>query len=232
MGLNVSKGNMYDFVTHTWNTVKGACPHDCGYCYMKRWGHLNAPRLDEKEFKTDLGADNFIFVGSSNDLFAEGHPNFWINRTLEHCAKFEQNKYLFQTKNPERFLREMVDPVNKLLVHPVLKQSVFCTTIESNRYYVVMRNAPAPADRVKATREISEYIPVYVTIEPIMDFDLEEMVNLIKECNPTQVNIGADSGNNKLPEPSKDKVEQLINALNEFTVINRKINLKRLLNGL
>lgn len=29
---------MYDFVTHTWNTIKGECPHDCSYCYMKKWG--------------------------------------------------------------------------------------------------------------------------------------------------------------------------------------------------
>jgi len=41
MGLNKSSGNMYEFITHTWNTVKGACEHDCSYCYMKRWGKLN-----------------------------------------------------------------------------------------------------------------------------------------------------------------------------------------------
>ena len=32
MGLNKSKGNMYEFTTHTYNTIKGKCPHDCGYC--------------------------------------------------------------------------------------------------------------------------------------------------------------------------------------------------------
>lgn len=228
MSLNSSKGNMYDFVTHTWNTVKGYCPHDCGYCYMKRWGQLRDPRLDEKEFKTDLGSGNFIFVGSSNDLFAEGYPSFWINKTLDYCNQFE-NKYLFQSKNPERFLREMVDPVERHLVHPVLEKSVFCTTIESNRYYVVMRNAPAPSERTKATKEISEYIPTYVTIEPIMDFDLEELVSLVKMCNPIQVNIGADSGNNYLPEPSKEKVMDLIAALSEITTVKQKANLKRIL---
>ncbi|MDH6308001.1 DNA repair photolyase [Dysgonomonas sp. PFB1-18] len=228
MSLNISKGNMYDFVTHTWNTVKGSCPHDCGYCYMKRWGKLKDPRLDETEFKTDLGSGNFIFVGSSNDLFAEEYPGFWIDRTLDYCKHFD-NRYLFQSKNPDRFLRETVDPVDKKLVHPVLLKSVFCTTIESNRYYVVMRNAPAPVDRAKATKEISEHIPTYVTIEPIMDFDLPELVSLVKMCNPTQVNIGADSGNNSLPEPCKEKVLELIAALSEFTTVKQKKNLGRLL---
>jgi len=27
MTLNKQKGNMYGFVTHTWNVIKGKCPH-------------------------------------------------------------------------------------------------------------------------------------------------------------------------------------------------------------
>jgi len=78
MALNKSKGNMYEFVTHTWNAIKGECPHDCSYCYMKRWGKLNPIRLDTREFKTDLGEGNFIFVGSSCDMFADSIPYEWI----------------------------------------------------------------------------------------------------------------------------------------------------------
>jgi hypothetical protein len=69
----------------------------------------------------------------------------------------------------------------------------------------------------------------YVTIEPIMDFDLEPMVELIKSCSPIQVNIGADSGGNKLSEPSKGKVLDLIAELEKFTKIHNKKNLGRLL---
>ena len=54
MPLNKSTGNMYDFITHTWNTIKGECPHGCSYCYMKRWGKQPSLHFDEKELMRDL----------------------------------------------------------------------------------------------------------------------------------------------------------------------------------
>ena len=53
-------------------------------------------------------------------------------------------------------------------------------------------------------------------------FDLDEMVSMIKSCGPLRVNIGgADSKNNHLPEPSKEKLLSL-NEL-QFTIIDQKI---------
>lgn len=124
---------MYEFITHTWNTVKGECPHDCGYCYMKRWGKLKPTRFDEKELKTDLGKNNFIFVGSSCDLFGVGNIE-WVDRTLQHCRKFDNN-YFFQSKNPFAF-------TNAGFVFP--EKSTFCTTIETNRFYEQMGDTPKP----------------------------------------------------------------------------------------
>ncbi|BBE18009.1 hypothetical protein AQPE_2168 [Aquipluma nitroreducens] len=217
MALNVSKGNMYGFVSHTWNTVKGSCYHDCSYCYVKRWGNLNPVRFDEKELRTKLGNGNFIFVGSSNDMFASDISREWIQRTIDHCNSFD-NQYLFQTKNPGR-LSKFELPQN----------SVICTTIESNRFYPeIMNNSPEPSLRAEAMLRID--LPKYVTIEPILEFDMEELVELIKSCNPIQVNIGADSGNHKLPEPSREKVLLLIDKLNKFTSVKQKRNLKRIVN--
>ncbi|MFV0536791.1 MAG: DUF5131 family protein [Dysgonomonas sp.] len=222
MALNTQKGNMYDFVTHTWNTVKGKCPHDCGYCYMKRWGHLKEPRFDSSELKTDLGADNFIFVGSSNDLFADQHPDEWIVKTLDYCESFVDNKYLFQSKNPSRIL--------DYIQHPVFKKAVVCTTMETNRIYpVAMNNSSNAYVRAEAMRKITAFVSTYVTIEPIMDFDLDEFYPLIKKCNPEQVNIGADSGHNNLIEPTAKKVLDLISSLEKVTKVNQKFNLKRIL---
>ena len=75
---------------------------------------------------------------------------------------------------------------------------------------------------------ISNYVDTYVTTEPIMDFNLEEFVSMIIICKPKQVNIGADTGNHHLPEPSKEKIMQLISELEKFTIVHQKKNLKRL----
>lgn len=68
-----------------------------------------------------------------------------------------------------------------------------------------------------------------ITIEPLFDFDLPELIELIKSCRPQQVNIGADSGRNNLPEPSSDKIEELFERLNQFTEVKLKANLTRLI---
>jgi hypothetical protein len=70
-----------------------------------------------------------------------------------------------------------------------------------------------------------------ITIEPIMDFDVMTFSEMILSCEPEQVNIGADSGNNRLPEPSPEKIAALIKALRPFTKVHLKSNLKRLYKG-
>ena len=213
---------MYEWITHTWNTVKGECPHGCTYCYMKRFGKQKPMRFDEIELKTDLGSGNFIFVGSSCDLFAADVPESWIRKTLKHCEQFD-NKYLFQSKNPWRIL-DYIDAT------VITDKSVVCTTMETNRYYPdIMGTSPVISDRVFAMHNISKVVKAYITIEPIMAFDLEKFVIELRECNPTQVNIGADSGNNNLPEPTYTEVMALIEELNKFTVVANKKNLNRLL---
>ena len=218
MGLNKSKGNMYEFVTHTWNTVKGRCPHDCSYCYMKRWGDLKKIHLDEKELKADLGSGNFIFVGSSCDMFANDVSESWILKTLNKCGEHD-NSYLFQSKNPERM------SLYKRFFPP---RSKICATIETNRWYPeIMAKSPRPEDRARWMGEMIGF-DRYVTIEPIMDFDLVPFVDLIKSCEPTQVNIGADSGNNGLPEPPAEKILELIDHVSRYASVVKKRNLGRI----
>ena len=67
-----------------------------------------------------------------------------------------------------------------------------------------------------------------VTIEPIFDFDLDELVDLIILANPEWVNIGADSKGHNLPEPSEEKMKDLIKALGKSTRVKLKGNLKRI----
>jgi len=71
---------------------------------------------------------------------------------------------------------------------------------------------------------------LFVTIEPIMDFDLADLVTWIILIRPEFVNIGADSKGHKLPEPSSDKVRQLIRMITAAGIeIREKHNLGRLL---
>ena len=206
---------MYPWITDTWNTIKGECFHNCSYCYMKRFGHLKPVRFDKSELKTDLEKDKFIFVGSSCDMFAADIPEEWIIETLKHCSKFD-NKYLFQTKNPKNIRRILPN-----------KSSV-CITIESNRFFPdIMNNSPTPIERIQEVQWIRH--PLYITIEPILDFDLFEFSQMLRMIEPIQINIGADSGNNKLPEPPKEKILELIIELEKFTKVKQKSNLKRLL---
>lgn len=216
--MHKSKGNMYEFIDYTWNDIRGRCFHKCKYCYMLVYPQKEL-RFVESELKTDLGKDNFIFVGNTCDMFAKDIPEEWILKTLEHCRKFD-NKYLFQSKNPDRIL-------NFLQYLP--EKCVIGTTIETNRYYEEMGDAPCPKSRAIAIAELGLYRESIITIEPIMDFDLSELIDLIQIAKPKWINIGADSKNHNLTEPDKEKLLLLIQELNKIIEIKKKSNLERLL---
>lgn len=219
MPLLPVKGNMYDFCTHTFNIIKGKCPHQCQYCYMRQF-ELKHTRLDRKEFKTDLGSGNFIFFGSSCDVFAYGIPKDWIIECLKYLCAFE-NKYLLQTKNPAR-----ISDFFQYLPNDV----IIGTTIETNRSYPAMGKAPDTASRALAMKRLSKDFLTMVTTEPIMDFDLTMLMLYVESCNPEWINIGADSKGHNLPEPKKKKVINLIEGLaSDGFEIKEKRNLGRIL---
>ena len=211
---------MYEWVTHTWNTVKGKCPHGCHYCYMKRWGEQKPVRFDAKELKVNVGVGNFVFVGSSCDMFAQDIPTSWICQTLNHCAKYPQNKYLFQSKNPHRFAN----------FHEIKPNIILGTTIETNRIYPQMGKTPSPENRAGWMNILSKDFKTMVTIEPIMDFDIEDLVDTVTACRPNWVNIGANTNRKiKLVEPAPSKVIDLIDTLKSISEVKVKPNLRRLM---
>ena len=222
MAIKKQKGNMYEFVSHTWSPVKGKCSHDCSYCYMKRWGKQPPLHIDEKDLMTNLGEDNFIFVCHTCDLFAEDVPADWILRILKKLRAYSKNKYLLQSKNPKRFLD---------FCHCYLRINVlFGTTIETNRD-IVESKAPSVAQRAHALNTLSGIgYSTMVTIEPIFDFDLDELLDLIVYADPEWVNIGADSKGHDLPEPSVEKIRSLIVHLGKYTNVKLKRNLRRINN--
>lgn len=229
MGLTKVRdnSNMYPFITHLWNPIGGECQHRCQYCYvpdsMARLSgkYKGEPRLIKKELSTILGKGKTVFVGSHNDIFGEWILWEWLKQIMEHCNEYPGNTYFWQTKNPGRFAywqKEQLFP----------KNSIFCTTIETDRDFPKLSyNLAFMVDRVNAMIELKGRKSV--TIEPIVDFDLDTIVRWIKQIKPEWVSIGADSKRHNLPEPSADKVRELIWELGRFTRVVRKKNLKRLL---
>ena len=231
MSLKKSKGNMYDWVSHTHSHLIGKCPHECGYCYVqamaKRFPEMHKRysgdiiTVDESEFSVNYGKDNLIFIEHMNDLFADDVPSEIIMRILSHCRKYSDSKYVLQTKNPARYW-----DFKKYIPH-----STTCgTTIESNRWHTVMGKSPTPVDRALGiSRMRVSGFKTFITIEPILDFDLNNFVNMIACVNPTFVNIGADSKGHGLNEPSYEKIMQLYDKICKLGIeVRKKINLERL----
>ena len=226
MPLKKSAGNMYSWITHTWGPVTGQCGHGCAYCYVPRIARRfslrqSAPRLIERELKTDLGSGNRVFVCSGCDLFHEDIPWDWIRQITGHASRYPGNTYLWHTKNPGRaleFPQQMFPP-----------DSILCAAIETNRHYPCMGKTLDPFERI-AGLSLWEQRKT-VTVEPILDFDgsADGFARLILIGKPEQVNIGADSGHNGLPEPPQEKVEELIELLAPHTKVHMKKNLRRLL---
>lgn len=231
MSLTKSKGNMYPWVTHTHSHLGGECPHRCSYCYVDnpRFGrpakYTGPIRLLEGEFGVKYGAGKTIFIENCNDLFAEAVPYEFICRILKHCQEWPHNTYVFQTKNPGRMrLASLRIPAN----------SIVGTTIETNRHFPeVMRDAPTAWLRhwdMMLLRDARPDLKLFVTIEPILSFDLEILVEGLIALQPDFVNIGADSKGKGLPEPSGNDVRALIAGLHQAGIeLRQKHNLDRLL---
>lgn len=217
--------NMYpEYEGKTINFIMGKCPHDCYYCYVKsfKFGFLKEKysgkqRLNELAFRRNLGRYKQWFICSCSDIATI--PDKWIIRILDHLNnKFPKNAYLIQSKNPKR-LYDFLDKFPK--------KTILGTTIETNRDYYNFSKAPKPSSRASAISKKCQFKRM-VSIEPILDFDLEVMVRWIKYIGPDYVSIGADSKNHNLPEPSPEKVRKLIDELCAFTVVKIKDNLNRL----
>jgi DNA repair photolyase len=223
MGLNKSKGQMYSWVTHTWSPIIG-CPMQCSYCYVKAFRDQPVTPILRNDFPP-LGKNRTIFVGHLCDMFAPKVPSEMVRRVFVHCSKYP-NTYVFQSKNPVGIATAMYE-------YRMLHLDVMLgTTIETNRVDVLsaISKAPMPHERATWIRELKqEGFKTFVTVEPILDFDIEPFADLIALADPDWLNIGADSKGHNLPEPTREKVLEFVEALQRRGVqIHHKENLDRL----
>jgi DNA repair photolyase len=188
-------------------------------------------RFQEKELKVDYTQDKYegktIFVEHTHDLFHPDIPTQTIYDVLIKCsasAFVNGINFVFQTRNT---LRAYTMLSNYDLFSPKFTFT-FGTTIETNRE---VGNAPLAWKRVRGLLELKALgYRTFVTVEPILEFDLECLANLIACAKPDFVNIGADSKGTGLEEPSAKKVLALIDLIQGIGIeIRTKRNLDRLI---
>jgi len=190
--------------------------------------YFGEPYLDEKAFKDNLVVPDgyLVFVQSCGDMFGYWIEESWIWQILGRICKFPETTFLLQTKDPGRFF-DFDIPQNCILG----------TTIETNRDLAHISKAPSPKERYHTffmlnhdrDFEGNKTYRLMVSIEPVLDFDLDKLLFWIQEIEPEFVSIGADSGKNNLTEPSSEKLKELLECLNKLTEVRAKKNLSRLL---
>lgn len=239
---NSKQGNMYPWIDECWCPLRGACPHRCSYCYVPstsagRCGLYSGPlTLSEKSMhwmpRTETKT---VFIGYMNDLFATEVLTALLIRVLDHCVTFCSGRTLvFQTKNPRRAFRFLPSIIRatELAGGDVL----LGVTLETNRRIPLeISQAPSPLSRYDTLLGMSpghRAAHLFLTLEPIMDFDVAELSGWICALRPKFVNIGADSKGHNLPEPSAGKIIALLSVIQMAGIeIREKHNLGRLLDS-
>jgi hypothetical protein len=212
------KSHMYSD-TQTWNPFKG-CRFHCSYCgpsfqqQAKRQKHncmkcyKYIPHYHEERLKK-IPSTPIIFVCGNADI-SFCSPKFTrkiIESIKEHNIRSPHKTYYFQSKRPEyfeQFLNEF--PENVILL----------TTLETNRNngYRRISKAPLPSKRYRQFLNL-QYPRKVVTVEPIMDFDMNVFSKWIINIDPEYVWLGYNSRPKQieLPEPSPKKTRKLLKIL-------------------
>jgi uncharacterized Fe-S cluster-containing radical SAM superfamily protein len=218
-----NKSRMYSDVT-TWNPFKG-CQFDCTYC--KPSFQLQAKRqkkncMDCYEYVPHEHPERLNHIPSAKTVFVCGNSDICfattdytlkiISAIHEHNHRCPNKEYYFQSKRPvyfKPFLRDFPDNV------------ILLTTLETNRDdgYRKISKAPRPSKRYQQFKKLS-YPRKVVTIEPVMNFDVDVFLDWVVELDPEYVWLGYNSRPNQvfLPEPSIKKMRKFIDGLRENNI--------------
>lgn len=114
----------------TLNPIIG-CKKSCSYCYAKKISdrfkmipNWNEPQFFDNRLQElhKLKNPSTIFIGSMSDVFGEWVPKEWIDKILYTISELPQHRFMFLTKNPQRY-HKFYFPINCWLG----------ATIESNK---------------------------------------------------------------------------------------------------
>jgi len=229
----MATNNMYSRSVYQWNPFVG-CKFDCVYCkssfqaQAKRQKHRcikcynyepheHPERLEQRLPRT--GYMQFIFTCSMGDIsFCSTE---YLEKIIDRIRREKDKTFLIQSKNPKTFNRVKF-PSNVILG----------TTIETNRLVLCGEVSKAPNSFVRNIDlgRIKHNLKM-VTIEPVLDFVLPEMVDFIKDLNPCMIWIGYDSKKNNLPEPPIEKVRELHWQLSKMGIVVMLKRIREMPNG-
>jgi DNA repair photolyase len=216
--------NMYP-KTKTWNPFVG-CLFDCQYCeksfkrQLKRVSrnidcplcYTYKPHYHDNRLRKIPSAPNVFVAGTGDIYFCDDVFVHRIFHAIEQHKPRMKKTYFFQTKNPVWFNRYL-DWFKK---HQ--DEVVLITTLESNRTFYGISKAPNQIRRFQDFYDL-DYPRKVVTIEPVLDFDIDEfhhwMIMLNNQGNLEYVWFGFDSKKSGMDhiEPSLEKSQEFINRL-------------------
>ena len=176
--------------------------HNCTHCY-NYVPHTHEDRLCK------IPSEETVFIYGNSDIsFCD--PVFIkkiINAIKVHNIRCPYKTCFFQSKKPKYF---------ELFLEDFPENVILLTTLETNRDedYREIAKAPLPSDRCQQLLNLN-YPQKVLTIEPVLDFDLEIFSQWILDLNPEYVWIGYNSRPKQinLPEPSKDKLVEVIKII-------------------
>ena len=160
----------------------------------------------------------WVFVVDMGDMFGDWVKDEWIKMILEairtHGGK--HTTYLFLTKNPKRYFDYIPYFTSNMMLGATIEtdKDVFKYPDGRRITYDKISKAPKPLERLK----YMYLLPVknkFISIEPILDFNLYIFADWIHIIKPKLVYVGYDNYNNHLPEPSLEKTMNLINYLRD-----------------
>lgn len=204
--------------TRTWSPFQG-CRFDCIYCeyswkrQARRQKHncmrcYNYEPHKHPERLNRIPSAPVVFVGGSGDVsFIETDFCFKIIEAIkEHNPRMEKEFY-WQSKKPDTFDR---------FKDKLPDNCILLTTLETNRdkEYRDISKAPLPSERFKQFKEL-DYPRKVVTVEPVMDFDLNEFSSWLGSLDLEYLWFGFDSHPQKVeyPEPTEEKAQRMVSIL-------------------
>jgi hypothetical protein len=221
--------------TKSWNPFVG-CRFECVYCKpsfqnLIAWiGRMrkceqckNYSPHEHPERLTRIPKDRAIFVCEDSDI-SFANPRYMKSiLQVMRTDNIEDRIWFLQSKNPKCL---------EVYIEFLPENAYLLTTLETNRDegYASISKAPPPSERYRDFLGL-KWNRKMVTVEPIMDFDLDTFTGWLLNIKPKAVFIGYNSHpkNVPLPEPEKQKTWKLIHSLEErnIQVLKKEMRDKR-----